>query len=214
MSTRHYTTFDRLLNNLSNALETTFAPAHPATRASPAAGIADAQMNSAERDLAARLMRINHTGEVCAQALYQGQALTARLANVREKMHRAALEEVDHLAWTEERILQLGGHKSYLNPGWYMGSFTIGAVTGLIGDQWSLGFVAETEHQVVRHLQDHLKRLPPQDQKSRAILTQMCIDEGQHATIAVAAGGAELPRPARSVMRLMSKLMTTTVYWV
>ena len=214
MSTRHYTTIDRLLNNLSNALETAFAQARPVTRTSPAAGIADAEMNTAERDLAGRLMRINHTGEVCAQALYQGQALTARLPNVREKMHQAALEEVDHLAWTEERILQLDGHKSYLNPGWYMGSFTIGAVAGFIGDKWSLGFVAETEHQVVRHLQDHLKRLPAQDEKSRAILEQMRIDEGQHATTAIAAGATELPGPVRSVMRLMSKVMTTTVYWV
>lgn len=212
--TRAYSPLDRLLGHFSDALQTTFAPARPATRPSPAAAIDEQDLDAQERDLVGRLMRINHTGEVSAQALYQGQAIGARLPKVREKMKQAALEEVDHLAWTEERIMQLGTHKSILNPCWYISSFTIGAVAGLVGDQWSLGFVAETERQVVRHLDQHLKKLPPQDHKSRAILQQMRSDELHHATLALQSGAAELPEPVKSLMRFMSKVMTTTVYWV
>ena len=214
MTTRNYSPIDRLLGHFSDALQTTFAPARPATRPSPAAAIEEQDLDAQERDLVGRLMRINHTGEVSAQALYQGQAIGARLPKVRDKMKQAALEEVDHLAWTEERIMQLGTHKSILNPCWYIGSFTIGAVAGLVGDQWSLGFVAETERQVVRHLDQHLKRLPPQDHKSQAILEQMRSDELHHATLALQSGAAELPKPVKSLMRFMSRVMTTTVYWV
>jgi ubiquinone biosynthesis monooxygenase Coq7 len=191
-----------------------FGPAPAPGRASPATDKPDAELSAAERELSGRLMRINHTGEICAQALYQGQAATARLSEVRGKMQQAAQEENDHLAWTEQRIRELGGHTSYLNPLWYAGSFAIGALTGAIGDKWSLGFVAETERQVVRHLEGHLQRLPAEDRKSRTILEQMRDDEGRHATVAIESGGAELPEPVRQVMRCSSKIMTRTTYWI
>jgi ubiquinone biosynthesis monooxygenase Coq7 len=159
-------------------------------------------------------MRVNHAGEISAQALYQGQALTARLPTVRGKMEQAAVEENDHLAWTAERIRELGTHTSVLAPFWYAGSFAIGALAGIAGDKWSLGFVAETEHQVIRHLDAHLARLPEQDAKSRAILELMRTDEARHATTALAAGGATLPEPVRRLMALSSKVMTTTAYWL
>ncbi|HEU5338909.1 MAG TPA: 2-polyprenyl-3-methyl-6-methoxy-1,4-benzoquinone monooxygenase, partial [Sulfuricaulis sp.] len=153
-------------------------------------------------------------GEICAQALYQGQATTARLPEVRGKMDQAAQEENDHLAWTEERIRELGSHTSYLNPLWYAGSFAIGAFAGLAGDKWSLGFVAETEKQVVKHLESHLQRLPTEDLKSRQILEQMRDDEGHHATVAIESGGVPLPEPVRQLMRFASKIMTRTAYWL
>ena len=159
-------------------------------------------------------MRINHAGEICAQGLYQGQAITARLPRVREKMEEAAQEENDHIAWTADRIRELEGHTSYLNPLWYAGSFTLGALAGLAGDRWSLGFVAETEKQVVRHLDNHLSRLSPHDTRSRAILEQMKIDEGKHATVAIGAGAADFPGPVKRVMKFMSKIFTGTAFWV
>ena len=159
-------------------------------------------------------MRIDHTGEVCAQALYQGQALTARLPEVRKKMERAAAEENDHLDWCERRIEELGGRTSLLNPLWYAGSFAIGALAGLAGDKWSLGFVAETEQQVGEHLDEHLEQIPPQDAKSRAILEQMKQDELRHANQALVGGGVPLPAPVKLAMRLSSKVMTRTVYWL
>jgi ubiquinone biosynthesis monooxygenase Coq7 len=159
-------------------------------------------------------MRVNHAGEVSAQALYQGQALTAKLAEVRGKMERAALEENDHLAWCERRLKELDSHTSMLNPLWYTGSFAIGALAGLAGDKWSLGFVVETERQVVKHLDEHLSRLPEQDRRSRAILEQMKEDETHHATAALNAGGAELPEPVRQLMRLTSKVMTNAAYYI
>jgi len=171
-------------------------------------------MDSVEKDLSARLMRINHSGEVCAQALYQGQALTARNPAVRDNMERSSLEENDHLAWCENRIAELGGRTSYLNPLWYAGSFAIGALAGLAGDRWSLGFVAETERQVVNHLEGHLHRMSPQDARSRAILEQMKTDEARHATVALAHGGAPLPTPIQETMKLTSRLMTKAAYWV
>jgi len=214
MTDRTLTALDRLIGQLDQALHTVFGPAPVPGRASPATGKADAELSAAERELAGRLMRINHTGEICAQALYQGQAATARLPEVRGKMDQAAQEENDHLAWTEERIRELGGHTSYLNPLWYAGSFAIGALAGVIGDKWSLGFVAETERQVVRHLEGHLQRLPAEDRKSRTILEQMREDEGRHATVAIESGGAELPEPVRQAMRCSSKFMTRTTYWI
>ena len=159
-------------------------------------------------------MRINHAGEICAQALYQGQALTAQLPNVRDKMEQAAAEENDHLAWTAGRLRELGAHTSYLNPLWYAGSFAIGAAAGLAGDKWSLGFVAETERQVIRHLEGHLARLAPQDAKSRAILEQMKDDEAHHATVAIEHGAAEFPEPVKQLMQLTSKFLTTAAYWL
>jgi ubiquinone biosynthesis monooxygenase Coq7 len=214
MTDRALTALDRLLGQLDQALHTVFGPAPIPGRPSPATGKAGAELSASERELSGRLMRINHTGEICAQALYQGQAATARLPEVRGKMEQAAQEENDHLAWTEERIRELGGHTSYLNPLWYAGSFAIGALAGVLGDKWSLGFVAETEKQVVKHLEDHLHRLPTGDDKSRAILELMRDDEGRHATVAIESGGAELPQPVRQAMRCSSKIMTGTVYWL
>ena len=214
MTDRTYSPLDQLLGGLDQALRTVFGPPPEAQRPNPAAALPEADLDTAQRELAARLMRINHAGEICAQALYQGQAVTAQLPNVRDKMEQAAAEENDHLAWTAERLRELGSHTSYLNPLWYAGSFAIGATAGLAGDKWSLGFVAETERQVVRHLDGHLERLAPADEKSRAILEQMREDEGKHATVAIESGAAALPEPIRQLMRLMSKVMTTTAYWI
>ncbi|MFQ5756267.1 MAG: 2-polyprenyl-3-methyl-6-methoxy-1,4-benzoquinone monooxygenase [Acidiferrobacterales bacterium] len=205
---------DEIISACDDALRTVFGPPPRAERANPAETVADSELDARERNLAARLMRVNHTGEVCAQALYQGQALTARLPEVHDKMEQAAEEENDHLAWTQARIDELGGRSSYLNPLWYAGSFTIGALAGLAGDKWSLGFVAETERQVVKHLNDHLQRVPQRDQKSRAILDQMRDDEGRHATVAIEAGAIPLPGPIKAVMQLTSKIMTRTAYWI
>jgi 3-demethoxyubiquinol 3-hydroxylase len=213
MDERRYSPLDRLLGHFDEAMRTVFASPH-AQRANPADTHEDAAVEPSERELAARLMRVNHCGEICAQALYQGQALTARSAEVRVKMEQAAQEENDHLAWTETRIRDLGSHTSYLNPLWYAGSFALGAGAGLIGDRWSLGFLAETERQVVTHLDSHLARLPAQDHKSRAIVEQMRADESKHATVAIEAGAAELPTPIKQLMRLTSKIMTTTAHWI
>lgn len=214
MTTRHYTPLDRLLGVVDEAARTILGPAPRPGRPSPAAGIDEAELSDSERRLAGRLMRVDHAGEVCAQALYQGQAVTARLPVVREKMEQAAEEENDHLAWTEERLRQLGTHTSYLNAAWYAGSFTLGALAGIAGDKWSLGFVVETEHQVVRHLESHLRELPETDGKSRAILEQMKEDEGRHATTALESGAARLPEPIRRLMRLGSRVMTRTALYI
>lgn len=214
MSTRRYTSMDLFIEGLDQALRTVFGPPPSSSRANPADAHADSDLSAAERAHAAALMRVNHAGEVAAQALYQGQALSARLATVRDKMEQAAREENDHLAWTANRIHELGGHVSYLNPLWYAGSFAIGAAAGLAGDRWSLGFVAETERQVVKHLDSHLNKLPAADAKSRAILEQMRNDEALHATVAIEAGAAALPDPICQLMNLTSKLMTRGAYWV
>lgn len=215
MSQRKFSPADNLLMNLDNGLRTLLGSPVRTERANPAEAVPDTELDSRERELAGRLMRINHSGEVSAQGLYQGQALTARLPEVREKMERAAQEENDHLAWCEGRIQELGSHKSRLNPLWYAGSLAIGALAGAVGDKWSLGFVAETEHQVVRHLDSHLQQVPLHDRKTRAILEQMREDEGHHATVALQHGGARLPWPVRGLlMPLMSKLMTKSAYWL
>ncbi|MBI2779646.1 MAG: 2-polyprenyl-3-methyl-6-methoxy-1,4-benzoquinone monooxygenase [Gammaproteobacteria bacterium] len=211
---RHYSPIDHLLINLDQAVRTVFGKPQVTERPNPANTLEDSELSEEERRRAARLMRVNHAGEVSAQALYQGQALTAKLPEVREKMERAALEENDHLDWCEGRIKELGSHTSVLNPAWYAGSFAIGALAGAAGDKWSLGFVAETEHQVVKHLEDHLQHLPPQDMKSRAILEQMKEDETHHATVALEAGGAALPWPVKKLMALTSRVMTKTASWV
>lgn len=211
---RQYSQLDQLIGNFDQALRTLFG--RPLTTGRPNPGDVDApvELTDQARQTSARFMRINHTGEVCAQALYQGQALTARLENVREGLDRAAQEENDHLAWCEQRVHELGSHTSYLNPLFYAGSFALGALAGAIGDKWSLGFVAETERQVVRHLDGHLRQLDSGDQKSRAILEQMKIDETQHGTAAMRAGGAPLPGPVKQLMQAMSKVMTNTTYWI
>jgi ubiquinone biosynthesis monooxygenase Coq7 len=205
---------DRLIIGFDQTLRTLFGRPQVTERKDPAENYPEAQLSEHERDVTGRLMRINHTGEVCAQALYQGQALTAKLPEVRHSMERAAQEENDHLAWCESRLDALENRKSLLNPFWYAGSFLIGAAAGLAGDKWSLGFVAETEHQVENHLENHLQRLPSQDQKSRAVLEQMKEDEIHHATVALEAGGVELPGPVKLAMKLTSKLMTKSVYYL
>ena len=214
MNTREYSPFDRLIGLVDDAIKTAFGPAPAESRPNPARTVNEGELTGADRDLAARFMRINHAGEVCAQALYQGQALTAHLPEVRGKMEQSAQEENDHLAWTAERLREFGSHTSVLNPFWYAGSFAIGALAGIAGDKWSLGFVAETEKQVVAHLDSHLSRLSPSDHKSRAILEQMKIDEGHHATVAIEHGAATLPEPVRQLMHLSSKVMTKTAFWI
>ncbi len=208
------TVIDRLISELDHGLRTTFGPPPRPARTNPAHALEEGELSPADRDLAGRFMRINHAGEICAQGLYQGQALTARLPKVRNKMEQAAEEENDHIAWTAERLRQLGSHRSYLNPLWYAGSFALGALAGLAGDRWSLGFVAETEKQVVRHLDGHLKSLSPEDGRSRAILESMREDEGRHATTAITAGAASFPQPVQRLMQFTSKLFTNISYWI
>ncbi len=216
MTTRNYNTVDHLLINLDIGLRILLGRPPVTERPNPAdaAACREGELNEQERRLSGRLMRINHAGEVSAQGLYQGQALTAKLPEVRKRMEQAALEENDHLVWCEQRAKELGTHTSLFNPVWYFGSLAIGSAAGAAGDKWSLGFVAETEHQVVRHLDEHLRSISPRDEKSRAILEQMKEDEGRHATVALHAGGAELPFPVKKLMEVMSKVMTRTTYWV
>ena len=214
MSERHLTAADKLVMGVDQALETIFGRPKITERSYPAASLEEAELSDTEKAEAARLMRVNHVGEVCAQALYQSQAHTARNTKTRDTMHRAAMEENDHLDWCEKRIKELGGRKSWLNPFWYAGSYTIGTIAGITGDKWNLGFLEETEYQVVAHLDDHLGRLPENDQRSRAIVEQMRIDEGEHATAALEAGAAPLPKPIKKAMRVMSKVMTRTAHWV
>jgi len=204
---------DDLIIAFDKGLRTVFAPAQ-SLRATPSEKLPEAALSESDRTLAASLMRVNHSGEICAQALYEGQALTARNARAKAALEQAAQEETEHLTWTESRIGELGGRKSLLNPVWYAGSFAIGAAAGLLGDRWNLGFLAETERQVVTHLEGHLERLPKGDLKSRAVLTQMRHDEARHATSALKHGGRELPAPVRLAMRLSSKVMTGTAFWI
>jgi 3-demethoxyubiquinol 3-hydroxylase len=212
MVERTYSSIDELIIHLDKGIRTVFGHPGSTGRPHPAAGIEEAALSEAERRVSAGLMRVNHAGEVCAQALYQGQALTARSALVQEKMAQSAGEENDHLLWCESRVEELDGHTSYLNPLWYLGSLSIGALAGLAGDRWSLGFVAETERQVVKHLQGHLLRLPPQDAKSRAIVQQMEEDEARHATVAIETGAAELPLVVKRGMSAGSRVMTSLAY--
>ena len=204
---------DKLITGFDKGLRILFAPAQ-SVRKTPGDALDDATLNENERRHAIGLMRVNHTGEICAQALYQGQALTARDTQAKSALQQAAQEETEHLAWTERRIAELGGSKSVLNPLFYAGSFAMGAASGLLGDKWNLGFLAETERQVVRHLESHLEKLPLADAKSRAIVEQMKTDEARHATSAVAHGGADLPAPVRVAMRASSRVMTETTYWI
>lgn len=204
---------DPFIIPLDRALRTLFAPASSA-RPSPGEAVPEATLSEAERERAAGLMRVNHVGEVCAQALYDGQRLTARDDRVRLLLDRAAREETDHLAWTERRIDELGGRKSLLAPAFYAGSFALGALAGLLGDRWSMGFLAETERQVEEHLDGHLAKLPAQDARSREIVAKMKADELGHAVSAVQHGGAELPLPLRAAMRAAARVMTSTTRWL
>ena len=209
---RQFSLFDRLINHADGALRTIAGTHTEVLRNNPAGNEAEAILSSEEKIHTAGLMRINHTGEVCAQALYQGQALTARLPRVRKSMEVAAKEEEDHLAWCEDRLQELDSHTSLFNPIWYVMSFGIGATAGIAGDRWSLGFVEETEVQVCAHLNEHLEKLPVQDVRSRKILTQMHEDEAKHAIMARRAGAATLPKPVKKMMASVSKVMTTTAY--
>jgi ubiquinone biosynthesis monooxygenase Coq7 len=209
---RHYTKLDRVIAVIDEGLRISTGQAPSAFRANPAGDIAAAELDEDERRHVSGLMRINHTGEVCAQALYAGQAATARDDATREAMQSAADEEIDHLAWCEQRLEELDSHPSLLNPFWYAGSFAIGAVAGLAGDDWSLGFVKETENQVEAHLADHLERLPEKDARSQAILDQMKVDEAKHADMAEEAGARELPPPVRRAMTFTANLMKALAY--
>ncbi len=212
MNRRHLSAIDQLIIQADRALRTLTSDTKSQLRPSPAQTCQEGQLDDHERRHAAGLMRVNHAGEVCAQALYQGQALTAKLPEVRKEMEHAADEEIDHLAWCEERLKQLDSHTSLLNPLWYGLSFSIGAGAGLVSDKISLGFVAATEDQVCQHLQSHLNKLPIQDDKSRAIVETMLEDEAQHAEAAIAAGGTRFPAPVKAAMSLVSKAMTESSY--
>jgi len=215
MTSRHYTPLDRCLMNVDQMVRTVFGGRPVAERPNPAGTVPETTpLTTAQRLRAQRLMRVNHAGEVAAQALYHGQGLTARRNDVRDAMTRAAREENDHLAWCEDRIAELGGRTSALGPAWYTGSLLIGAAAGAAGDKWSLGFLAETEYQVVAHLTDHLRRLPANDARSRAILEQMREDEAHHATTAMEAGGTPLPKAVKRLMSVTSKVMTSVAYWI
>ncbi len=204
---------DKFIIGFDNALRTLMVPAQT-LRTIPGKSLPENELPDDEKKKSCALMRVNHVGEICAQALYQGQALTAQNQEVQNALTQAAREETEHLAWTERRIAELGGRKSLLNPVWYGGSFAIGLVAGMLGDKWNLGFLAETEHQVEAHLAEHLQRLPYQDVKSRAIVAQMRVDEACHATMAISHGGIELPLPVKLAMKMSSKIMTHTAYWV
>ena len=211
-SGRRFSSLDRLIMQADQALRTLVPDSVQSVRRPPDQGITPAVLSAEEQRHVAGLMRINHTGEVCAQALYQGQALTARLPDIRQAMEQAAREEIDHLAWCEQRIHALGYRTSVLNPLWYGMSLALGAIAGLAGDEFSLGFVAETEHQVVRHLDQHLNLLPAGDDSSRRILEAMKADEARHATLALEAGGRVLPTLVTQLMQAMSRVMTSIAY--
>ncbi|HQR60337.1 MAG TPA: 2-polyprenyl-3-methyl-6-methoxy-1,4-benzoquinone monooxygenase [Methylophilaceae bacterium] len=204
---------DRLIIEFDKGLRTVLAQAQ-SVRPFPDRDQVESPLSEQEKRHAAALMRVNHSGEICAQALYNGQALTARNPATEAALREASQEETEHLASCEKRIYELGSHKSLLNPLWYAGSFALGALAGALGDKWNLGFLAETENQVGKHIEGHLQSLPPQDEKSRAILEQMKIDEAKHATTALHHGGAELPLPVKMAMKLTSKILTKTAYWI
>lgn len=214
MNSRRLSSIDGFLAQVDLALKTITSENPVHNRPSPAKNTSEEALTSEEKRQSAALMRVNHTGEVCAQALYQGQALTAKLTTVRHEMEHAASEEVDHLAWCRERVVQLGEQPSTLNPLWYVMSFGLGAITGLVSDKLSLGFVAATEHQVCEHLSIHLQKLPSNDIKSRIIVESMLEDEARHAESALKAGGVAFPSPAKSLMTTASKAMTKISYFI
>ncbi|MBU3583890.1 2-polyprenyl-3-methyl-6-methoxy-1,4-benzoquinone monooxygenase [Polynucleobacter sp. 15G-AUS-farblos] len=203
---------DRLIIEFDTALRSVVGGANSQRPAPGAEMLSKTVLDTQERQHAAGLMRVNHVGEVCAQALYQSQKLVARNPEIQEMLNHSGQEEMDHLAWCETRLQELGSHTSYLNPLWYAGSFAIGLAAGLAGDKWSLGFVAETEKQVENHLESHLQKLPQEDHRSRAIVDQMRVDEIEHGQAAKEAGGVPLPEPIQKMMQTMSKIMTSTAY--
>lgn len=210
---RHFSLIDQCLTQIDAGLRTFLAPQHCARR-NPAEDIRQSSLSKKDREHSAGLMRVNHAGEISAQALYQGQAFAARSSQVRDAMAQSAQEEADHLAWCAEQLRYLSSRTSFLNPIWYAGSFMLGVLAGKCGDQWSLGFVAQTEKQVVEHLSQHLQELPIDDKKSRRIVEQMREDEAVHEYKATAHGAAKLPQPIQYLMRMMSKVMTKTSYWI
>jgi len=212
MRSREQTFIDRCIAHTDRALRTVFGEPIGSGRDNPSSPAENRELSSTDKAKSISMMRVNHAGEVCAQALYQGQALTAHRKETRDQMKQASDEENDHLAWCRQRLEELGGHTSLLNPLWYTGSLAIGAISGIIGDKWSLGFLAETENQVVKHLEGHLQKLPADDSRSRLILEQMKLDEAKHEIMAHDAGANDLPEPARKLMKLASKVMTTTAY--
>jgi len=212
MRQRRLSLLDRVITEADAVMRTITNSGHAAARPSPSTGHADSDLSDPERRHVAGLMRVNHTGEVCAQALYQGQALTAKLPTVRDEMQQAAAEEVDHLVWCEQRLRELESRPSLLNPAWYGLSFALGAVAGAISDKVSLGFVAATEERVCNHLRDHLKSLPEEDRKSRLIVQKMLEDEQRHGDKALQAGGSEFPRQVKDAMTVVSQVMTRSSY--
>lgn len=215
MNERDYSPLDRILVSFETGLRTLFGNPISSGRSNPANQVNTdtvEPLNNEQKKVSAGLMRINHAGEVCAQALYQGQALTARNPKTRESMQTASIEENDHLLWCSQRIHELEGHTSYLNPFWYCGSLTIGLLAGALGDKWNLGFLAETEHQVVKHLEGHLQKLPDNDLKSKTIVSQMKTDEAKHAELARQSGAAELPLLVKKFMAVTAKVMVKTSY--
>jgi ubiquinone biosynthesis monooxygenase Coq7 len=212
MHKRHLSLLDRVISEADSVLKTITSRGNHARRPSPSTGHSESRLSTAQRRHIAGLMRVNHSGEVCAQALYQGQALTAKLPAVREEMQQAAQEEADHLVWCEERLRELGSHPSVLNPAWYGMSFALGAIAGAISDKVSLGFVAATEERVCSHLRAHLKQLPDEDRKSQLILQQMLEDEQRHGDQALQAGGTDFPRQVKDVMSTVAKVMTEVSY--
>tara|TARA_R110000868_G_scaffold326156_2_gene587111 strand:- start:1086 stop:1733 length:648 start_codon:yes stop_codon:yes gene_type:complete len=211
---RHYTLLDKLCMGVDQAIRTLTHHAHTSGEPYPAEKIEDEAMTDTQRKHSAALMRINHAGEVCAQALYHGQAVGSRASAVQEKMEQAALEEGDHLDWCKKRLDELGSHTSHLSPLWYAGSFCIGLTAGMVGDKWSLGFVAETERQVIKHLTGHMTLLPTADQRSYKILERMEHDETRHRDEAIHSGAHDLPATIKSVMALTSKVMVKTAYYL
>ena len=212
MTARDLSPLDRLISGFDTALRTVASPARHSPRENPARNVDETELGDAERAHAAGLMRVNHAGEIAAQGLYHGHAVVARDPDIEAKMHESAVEEYDHLAWCEQRITELGEVPSHLSPLWYAGAFAIGAASGALGDRWSLGFIAETERQVVEHLEGHLEGLPETDARSRRIVETMRDEEEEHGASAVAAGAAELPAPVKRLMKLTARVMTTTAY--
>ncbi|MDX1901616.1 MAG: 2-polyprenyl-3-methyl-6-methoxy-1,4-benzoquinone monooxygenase [Gammaproteobacteria bacterium] len=211
---RNYSIMDQMCLALDDALRAVQNNPRTTAREYPAARLPEAEMTPVEQKHAAACMRINHAGEVSAQGLYHGQSWTSRSQTLRANFAAAAIEEGDHLAWCTQRLFELGSRKSLLTPFWYAGSFMIGVTAGIAGDRWSLGFLAETETQVMKHLDKHLNEIPNTDQRSHAILKQMQIDEGEHRDHAVEAGAAHLPSPIKKLMQFMSAVMVKTTYWV
>ncbi len=211
---RHYSLIDQLCLGIDQALRSVFNHPNTSGRAYPAEDVPMLPQENASQQRSASIMRINHAGEICAQALYHGQGLVSRSQKIQDKMQQAAIEEGDHLAWCHQRLMELGSHTSYLAPIWYAGSFAIGLMAGLMGDPWSLGFLAETEHQVVKHLEKQMHLLPEDDRRSHLILQQMQQDEKQHRDEAVRAGALSLPQSIKQAMQWVSGIMVKTTYWV